>query len=292
MSIAAATAVLPRTGYWRDILALLKLRIDSLVVCVAVAAAVAGGTRQPAVLAVLGAACLAASAGASALNHYFERETDALMRRTRRRPLPSGRIADPRIALWLGFALMAVSQAAIPVLGLGASLYLLAGGATYAFVYTWWLKPRTPYSIVVGGAAGSFAALAGWQTGSTSLAPAPLLLALVLFLWTPSHFWSLAIVFEDDYRAARLPMLPALVGARRTAAAVHANTVGLVVASLALAPFLGAAYGVAAVIGGVGFLACTTALRRCADERHAWRTFKASGLYLLLLLAGIVLSTL
>jgi len=114
----------------------------------------------------------------------------------------------------------------------------------------------------------------------------------VLFLWTPSHFWSLAIVLEDDYRAARLPMLPALVGARRTAAAVHANTVGLVVASLALAPFLGAAYGVAAVIGGVGFLACTTALRRCADERHAWRTFKASGLYLLLLLAGIVLSTL
>ena len=292
MSIAAATAVLPRTGYWRDILALLKLRIDGLIVCVAVAAAVAGGTRQPAVLAVLGAACFAASAGASALNHYFEREADALMRRTQRRPLPSGRIADPRLALWLGLALMAVSQAAIPVLGLGASLYLLAGGATYAFIYTWWLKPRTPYSIVVGGAAGSFAALAGWQTGSTSLAPAPLLLAVVLFLWTPSHFWSLAIVFEDDYRAARLPMLPALVGARRTAAAVHANTVGLVVASLALAPFLGAAYGVAAVLAGAGFLACTSALRRCADERHAWRTFKASGLYLLLLLVGIVLSTL
>ena len=98
-------------------------------------------------------------------------------------------------------------------------------------------------------------------------------------------------MFEDDYRAARLPMLPALVGAQRAAAAIHANTVGLVIASLALVPFLGSAYGVAAVLAGAGFLACTSALRRCVDERHAWRTFKASGLYLLLLLVGIVLST-
>jgi protoheme IX farnesyltransferase len=292
MSTAATTAVLPPTAAWRDVLALLKLRIDTLIVLVALAAAVAGGTRRPAVLAALAAACLAASAGASALNHYLECDTDALMRRTRRRPLPSGRIADPRVAFWLGIALIAVSQAAVPVLGVAASLYLLAGGATYAFVYTWWLKPRTPYSIVVGGAAGSFAALAGWQTGSTTLAPAPLLLALVLFLWTPSHFWSLAIVLEDDYRAAGLPMLPAVAGARRTAAAVHANTIGLVAASLALAPLLGIAYGVTAAVAGAGFLTCTSALRRHADERHAWRTFKASGLYLLTLLVGLVLSTL
>jgi heme o synthase len=142
----------------------------ALVVFVALAAAAAAGTRNPAVLVALAAACFASSAGASALNHYLERETDARMRRTRHRPLPSGRIAKPRIALWLGVGLIVASQAAMPVLGVVTCLYLLAGAATYAFVYTWWLKPRTPYSIVLGGAAGSFSALAGWQTGATTLA--------------------------------------------------------------------------------------------------------------------------
>ncbi len=292
MSSAVSAAVLPRTAAWRDVLTLLKLRIDALVVFVALAAAVAAGTRNPAVLVALAAACFASSAGASALNHYLERETDARMRRTRHRPLPSGRIAEPRIALWLGVGLIVASQVAIPVLGVATCLYLLAGAATYAFVYTWWLKPRTPYSIVLGGAAGSFAALAGWQTGATTLALAPLLFAAVLFLWTPSHFWSLAIVYEDDYRAAGIPMLPAVVGARRTASAVHANTIALVATSLALVPLLGVVYGVAAALAGALFLRDTHALRKHADKRHAWRTFKASGLYLLALLVGLILSTL
>lgn len=292
MSSAVSATVLPRTAAWRDVLTLLKLRIDALVVFVALAAAVAAGTRNPAVLVALAAACFASSAGASALNHYLERETDARMRRTRHRPLPSGRIAEPRIALWLGVGLIVASQVAMPVLGVAASLYLLAGAATYAFVYTWWLKPRTPYSIVLGGAAGSFAALAGWQTGATTLALAPLLFAAVLFLWTPSHFWSLAIVYENDYRAAGIPMLPAVVGARRTASAVHANTVALVATSLALVPLLGVVYGVAAALAGAAFLRDTHALRKHADKRHAWRTFKASGLYLLALLVGLILSTL
>lgn len=292
MSSAVSATVLPRTAAWRDVLTLLKLRIDALVVFVALAAAVAAGTRNPAVLVALAAACFASSAGASALNHYLERETDARMRRTRHRPLPSGRIAEPRIALWLGVGLIVASQVAMPVLGVATSLYLLAGAATYAFVYTWWLKPRTPYSIVLGGAAGSFAALAGWQTGATTLALAPLLFAAVLFLWTPSHFWSLAIVYEDDYRAAGIPMLPAVVGARRTASAVHANTIALVATSLALVPLLGVVYGVAAALAGAAFLRDTYALRKHADKRHAWRTFKASGLYLLALLVGLILSTL
>jgi heme o synthase len=291
MTTAAAIAVPPRTATWRDVAVLLKLRIDSLVVCVALAAALAAGTRSVSVLAVLLAACFAASAGASVLNHYFERESDALMNRTRRRPLPAGRIGRPRAALGLGLVLVLGSQAALPVLGVTASLYLLAGAGTYAVVYTRWLKPRTPYSIVLGGAAGSFAALAGWQTGSTTLAAAPLLLALALFLWTPSHFWALAIVYEQDYRRAGLPMLPAVAGARRTARAVHANTILLVAASLALAPFLGVAYGAAAVVAGAGFLFCTATLARTPTKPNAWRTFKASGLYLLLLLAGVVLSS-
>jgi heme o synthase len=289
--MSAFAVAVPRAVSVRDLVVLLKVRIDALVVCVALAAAVAAGVRAPGVLAVLAGACFAASAGASALNHYFERESDALMHRTRGRPLPSGRV-PAAFALALGVTLIAASQAAVPVLGLGASLYLLAGAATYAVVYTRWLKRRTPYGIVFGGAAGSFAALAGWQTGATTLAAAPLLLAAVLFLWTPSHFWSLAITFEDDYRRANVPMLPVVAGARRAAAAVHANTVGLVVASLVLAPFVGVAYAIVAVPAGVWFLAGTRALARHADKPRAWTTFKASGLYLLSLLAGLVLSTL
>ena len=291
MSTAAATVALSQRAPWRDVVTLIKLRIDVLVVCVALAAAVAAGTTSPLTLAVLAAACLLASAGASALNHYLERDVDARMARTRSRPIPSGRVGA-RAVLWLGVGLIAASQAAVPLLGVAVSLYLLAGALVYAFVYTYWLKPRTPYSIVFGGAAGSFAALAGWQTGASALGPAPLLLAAVLFLWTPSHFWSLAIVLEKDYKAAGLPMLSAVAGARRTAAAVFANTVVLVAVSLALAPFVGAAYGVVAVLAGAGFLACAYGLLRHPDTGWAWRTFKASGLYLLALLVGLVLSTL
>jgi protoheme IX farnesyltransferase len=277
----------------QDLVALLKLRIDALVVCVALAAAVAAGTTSAQTLVVLAAACLLASAGASALNHYVDRDLDAKMARTRNRPLPSGRVADPRVALWLGAVLVALSAAlAWPVLGRLPALYLLAGAAIYAVVYSWWLKPRTPYSIVLGGAAGSFAALAGWETAQTTAAAAPILLALVLFLWTPSHFWSLAIVLERDYRAAGLPMLSALKGARATARAVLVNTAVLVAASLALVPFLAWPYGLLALPAGVGFLGVTVALAREPDTARAWRAFKLSGLYLLVLLIGLVLSVL
>ena len=277
----------------RDLLVLLKLRIDALVVCVALAAAVAAGTTSLQTLTVLAAACLLASAGASSVNHYVDRDVDARMGRTRGRPLPSGRVRDPRLALWLGAALVALSTAvALPVLGALPALYLLAGAATYAVVYSWWLKPRTPYSIVLGGAAGSFAALAGWETAASTEVPAAILLAAVLFLWTPSHFWSLAIVLERDYRSAGLPMLSALRGARGTADAVVVNTILLVVASLALAAFLGWPYLALALPAGAWFLAVTVALRRSPDTQHAWRAFKLSGLYLLILLIGLVLQAL
>lgn len=292
MTVAAAELALAPPAAWRDFVALLKLRIDALIVAVALAAAVAAGVTRPLRLIVLAIACSCASAGASALNHYLERDRDRLMRRTRNRPLPAGRIGEPRLVLWLGLALIAASQTALPLLGLAVSLYLLAGALTYALVYTAWLKPRTPWSIVIGGAAGSFAALAGWQTGASTLAPAPLLLAAVLFLWTPSHFWSLAIVHTDDYRRARLPMLPVVAGVRATAQAVFWNTLALVAVSLALAPLLGPAYATVAALAGAGFLACTGRLCRQSDARFAWLTFKASGLYLLVLLSGLVLSTL
>lgn len=291
MIAAAERASFSAVPAWRDVLVLLKLRIGGLVLCVALAAAVAAGMRNVLTLTVLAAACLLASAGASSLNHYLDRAYDARMARTRSRPIPAGRIR-PRFALWLGVALVAASQAALPVLGVVVSLYLLAGALTYALVYTWWLKPRTPYSIVLGGAAGSFAALAGWQTAASTATPQALALAAVLFLWTPSHFWSLSIVLENDYRAAGLPQLSAVAGAKRTAGAVLANTAGLVAVSLALAPFVGWAYLALALPAGAAFLASVVALRLRPDRARAWRAFKLSGLYLLVLLVGLVLSTL
>lgn len=274
----------------RDVAALLKLRIDALVVATSLAAAAAAGVRDLTTLAVLGVACLSAAAGASAINHYLDRALDARMARTRRRPIPSGRLARPEAALRLGIGLILASQASAAVLGALPALYLLAGALTYAVVYTWWLKPRTPYSIVLGGAAGSFAALAGWATGATTWAPAPLLLAAVLFLWTPSHFWSLAIVLERDYRSAGLPMLSAVAGAARTAEAVWLNTLALVASSLVLAAFLPWPYAVVAVPAGAWFLREARALRREPTVPRAWRAFKLSGAYLLSLLVGVALA--
>ncbi len=277
---------------WQDLLVLLKVRIDALVVCVALAAAVAAGTTSPQTLTVLAATSLLASAGASALNHYVDRNLDARMARTRGRPLPAGRV-EPRLALVLGLLLTGsgVAGAAL-LLGPLCGLFLAAGAATYAVVYTLWLKPRTPYSIVLGGAAGSFAALAGWEVGASSGAPPAILLALVLFLWTPSHFWSLAIALERDYRAAGLPMLPAVKGARRTARAVLSSTVLLVASSLALAPFLGWPYLALALPAGAGFLALCAWLAQAPQPARGWAVFKLSGLYLLLLLVGLVLQAL
>lgn len=293
MSSTVLTApVAAASASWQDVVALLKLRIGSLVALTAVTAAVTAGSRNPAELAVLALACLAAASGASALNHYLDRDLDARMARTAGRPLPSGRIRNARTAAWLGLGLVAASQAAAPVLGWGPALYLLAGSFTYAVVYTAWLKRRTPYSIVLGGAAGSFAALAGWELAASTWAPEPQLLAAVLFLWTPSHFWSLSIVLERDYRAAGVPALSALAGARRTAAAVHANALALVAASLALAVYAGWVYLAFALPAGLGFLACTERLRRDQAHDRAWLAFKLSGVYLLLLFAGLTVSAL
>jgi protoheme IX farnesyltransferase len=291
VSTTAVGAPVVAVASWRDVVTLLKLRIGALVVVTAIAGAVAAGGRSVASLAVLALGCLAASSGASALNHYLDSDLDARMARTAGRPLPSRRLSR-KTALWLGLGLVAASQAVAPALGWGPALYLLAGAATYAVVYTAWLKRRTPYSIVIGGAAGSFAALAGWETAASTWTPPAQLLAAVLLLWTPSHFWSLAIVLERDYRAAGVPALSAVAGAERTARAVWWNTVGLVACSLLLGAYAGWVYVAIALPAGVGFLVCAHRLRRDPVEAEAWRTFKLSGVYLLAVLAALVVSVL
>ena len=276
-----------------DLWALCKPRIVALICLTALAGAFAGaGSAPPAsVLAALVIAVSLSAAGASALNHYFERDLDSRMRRTSTRPLPSGRIADPRVALVFGCALLAASLPAMAALGPWVVLFGLLGAATYAGLYTLVLKPRTSWNIVVGGLAGSFAAVGGWSAVASPLEPAALLLGLVLFLWTPPHFWSLAIALERDYRDAGLPMLPSLLGRRATALAIVAHIVLLLAASLAfvLTAGLGLATLGAVVLGGVPLLAAGASLAWDTTEARARTTFKLSGLYLLVMLVAVVL---
>jgi protoheme IX farnesyltransferase len=272
--------------FWSDVVTLLKLRIGALITATAVAAALAAGQHNVRTLLVLAAAALLSSGGASSLNHWLDRDLDARMTRTCERPLPSGRLT-PGVALGLGVGLVLIPLAAEQILGPGATLYLLAGAATYALVYTAWLKRRTPFSIVWGGAAGSFAALAGWQTAASTFRPAPIVLAGVLFLWTPSHFWSFAIARERDYRAGSVPTLVAIAGVERAGRAVAAGAVGLVVWSILLGAFLPWPYLALAAPSGVWFLTLALQLARDPSPARAWRLFKLSGVHLLVLLAGL-----
>jgi protoheme IX farnesyltransferase len=276
---------------WRDVVTLLKLRIGTLITATAVAAALAAGQQNVRTLLVLAAAALLSSCGASSLNHWLDRDLDARMTRTCERPLPSGRLA-PSVALGLGVGLVLIPLAAEQILGPGATLYLLAGAATYALVYTAWLKRRTPFSIVWGGAAGSFAALAGWQTAASTFRPAPIVLAGVLFLWTPSHFWSFAIARERDYRAGGVPTLVAIAGVERAGRAVAASSAGLVVWSILLGAFLPWPYLAFAAPSGVWFLMLALQLGRDASPARAWRLFKLSGVHLLVVLAGLTAAVL
>jgi protoheme IX farnesyltransferase len=286
--MSSAVAVGERTAgvVWRDVITLLKLRIGTLIAATAVASAVAAGQREGRTLLVLTAAAFLSSCGASSLNHWLDRDLDARMARTCDRPLPGGRLA-PGVALGLGLGLCLLSVTAEAEIGPGATLYLAAGALTYAVVYTARLKRRTPFSIVWGGAAGSFAALAGWQTASSTLAPAPLLLAGVLFLWTPSHFWSFAIARANDYRTAGVPTLVAVAGRERAARAVAASAAGLVAWSILLGAFLPWPYLAFAAPGGAWFLVLAVRLARDPSPSRAWSLFKLSGVHLLVVLAGL-----
>jgi len=239
----------------------------------------------------LAVAVTMASAAAGAFNQYFESDIDALMGRTRRRAFVTGRLKHG--ALWLvtiiaigtgGVLLAAVATNAM------AAAYTFLGAFTYGVVYTVWLKRRTWWNIVIGGLAGSFAVLAG----AAAVAPAelgalPLAFAVILFLWTPPHFWSLAIAFREDYEAARVPMLPVVVGDARAARAVFTGSIMLTVASLVPVLFgMGWLYLVAAVGGGALLMLKSAKLALSADRHAAMVNFHASLVQLTLLLAAAI----
>ncbi|MDH3692597.1 MAG: heme o synthase [Gammaproteobacteria bacterium] len=270
-----------------------KIRIGlAIMMCALAGIAVTPGPALTAwQITVVGVAVLLASMSAGAFNQYIERDLDALMKRTRTRPFVTGRLRVSNywllgIALLLSLAMVSAALAVNPT----SALYVFLGAFAYAVVYTVWLKRRSWLNIVLGGLAGSFAVLAGAAAVDPALAPAPVILATVLFLWTPPHFWSLAFVFRQDYAAAGVPMLPVIVGPSIAAWVILLHTVALVMLSLLPVRYgLGWIYLLGATIGGAYFIWTSVQLVRRPGPRAAKVNFRGSLVQLsILLLAAII----
>jgi protoheme IX farnesyltransferase len=272
----------------KTLLVLFKLRIVLLLLFAAVGGAFLGaggwpGTGTLIVLLITGGL---AAAGSSALNQYLERDSDRLMKRTRRRPLASGMIARPGWVLYVATTMILVPSLAVLPFNPALTFFLLLGAVIYVGLYTIWLKPRTLLNIVLGGAAGSAAVLSGSAAAGTWNDPAAVTLALLVFLWTPCHFWSLAIVYRDDYRRGGIPMLPAQTSLRFAACWVLLHTLATALAALLLVahPTLGWIYLLPVSAATIDLLLRNVRLLIHPDAKKAFSVFKASNLYLALIL--------
>ncbi|MDH4188943.1 MAG: heme o synthase [Betaproteobacteria bacterium] len=275
------------------ILNLFKLRIGVAIAIAALAGLMVEAGPRPGIwqIVVLTLAVLLSSAAAGAFNQYVERDLDAKMARTRKRPFVTGRLIHGPRWLWLigTLTVLSVAGAALAA-NIVASIHVFLGAFVYGVVYTVWLKRRTWLNIVIGGLAGSFAVLAGAAAVMPVPGPEALALAAVLFLWTPPHFWSLAIAYREDYASAGVPMLPVVVGDARAARAVLIGAWMLVLASLIPAMFrLGPVYLVAATAGGAWFLLKCHALVRNPGRETALASFFASLVQLCAVLFGAML---
>jgi len=281
-------------GAWRDYVTLTKPRIMSLLLVTGLGGMFvgAGGAPSLGLVAATMAGLALACGGASALNHVLDEDIDRLMgKRTDRRPVAAGRIAAPR-ALEFGLALSAFSFVLLASLvNVLAAVLALAGNLFYVLVYTRWLKRSTPQNIVIGGAAGAVPPLVGYAAATGDLTLAALFLFGLVFLWTPPHFWALALLIRRDYEAAGVPMLPVVRGERETTRQIVLYS--LVLVAFSLLPLAwgepGPAYLVAAALLGAGFLELARRLRRDATPRRAALLFHYSLLYLALLFAAMAL---
>ena len=291
--VLPAVAVPPadRVGLIGLCAALFKLRIGFAITLASLGGAVlAAGQWLPALdTLVLAVAVLLASSGAGAFNHYYDRDIDAVMGRTRGRPFVNGLLTARTGWPVLFFGLIAAgSGLAAWHFNPAAGLFTAAGALTYAIVYTMWLKRRTDWNIVIGGAAGSWAVLAGAAAAGEFGSAAVLWLAVVLFLWTPSHFWSLAIALAEDYRRAKVPMLPVTRGVDVAVRWNLVNTIALAASTVALAVVVNTPLLWLGAIAGSGWLLWTT-LKMVHDPSRAkaMTAFKASLIQLGALLAGL-----
>jgi protoheme IX farnesyltransferase len=281
-------------GPWRDYVTLTKPRIMSLLLVTGACGMIAGARGWPGTwqFAVAMGGLAFACGGASALNHVLDADIDRLMgKRTERRPVAAGRVPPAR-AIEFGLALSALSfvvlASAINVL---TAALALVGNLFYVVVYTRWLKRSTPQNIVIGGAAGAVPPLVGWAAATGSLGLPALWLFLIVFFWTPPHFWALALLIKENYAAAKVPMLPVVKGDRETVRQIVIYTILLLVVTIApvVAGSFGLVYLVSALVLGGALLAGALVLARSATRRNAALLFHYSLLYLALLFVAAAL---
>jgi heme o synthase len=281
-----------RTARVRDYIEILKPRVMSLVVFTGIVGLAVAPVHLHPVLALVAVLCIAVGAGAAgAINMWYDRDLDALMRRTASRPLPAGRMM-PGEALGFGIALAVGS---VLVMGLAVNLVaaelLALTIGFYVFVYTIWLKRRTPQNIVIGGAAGAFPPMIGWAAATGEIGWGATALFAIVFLWTPPHFWALSLYRAGEYAKAGVPMLPVVAGPRETKRQMLFYTLALWPVAMAPWPLglAGPAYGASALVLSAVFTG--TALRVCRDEtdKSARRMFAFSLLYLFLIFAVLLI---
>lgn len=282
---------------WRDFFALTKPRVMTLVIFTGLCGLLAAPETIHPVLAFTAILCIAVGAGgAAALNQWWEADIDAGMKRTAARPLPAGRM-DRKAARDFGIAL---SGGSVVVMGLAngwlCGAILAVSIVYYAWFYTIWLKPRTPQNIVIGGGAGAFPPVIGWVAATQDITAMPVLLFLIIFFWTPPHFWALALFVKTDYAKVGIPMMPVVAGETSTRRQIFVYS--LLLLPLAVSPWLipngtGAVYGISAVVLGLLFLALATRVgfRQTAEDddmKPEKQLFAFSVFYLFALFAALV----
>lgn len=231
-----------------------------------------------------------ASAGSSALNHYYDRDIDPKMTRTSQRPIPSGRISASNVLIY-GLVVSCVSVIyGYFALNIISAFFIALGIFSYVIIYTVWLKRLNSSNIVIGGIAGSAAAWAGWSATTGSMDLLGFLIGFLVFVWTPSHFWCLAMKIKDEYAQAEVPMLPVIIGMQKTSKFILANTLILLPYSLMISAFgMGLVYTVIAIISGSLMLAYHYKLTKTPTSEFAWKAYKVTAPYLTIIFVAVAL---
>ncbi|MDP2712812.1 MAG: heme o synthase [Solirubrobacteraceae bacterium] len=296
MEASQATVLQPEVaGGWRTVVAdyvqLTKPKVQSLLLLTTVCSMLIAGDPSFGLIVLTVVGGYLSAGGAGAVNHYYDRDIDALMPRTANRPVPAGRVA-PRAALLYGVVLAALSFVLLATtVNLLAASLALSGFFGYVFVYTIWLKRRTPQNIVIGGAAGAIPPLVGWAAVTGTLGGMPLYLFAIVFFWTPPHFWALSLLMKDEYGRVGVPMLPVVRGEHETRKQIllYAFLLYAVTQLPFCAGGLGTVYLVCSLVLGAMFIGGAYVLLKRADRRSALRLYLFSLAYLALLFAAMVL---
>lgn len=233
-----------------------------------------------------------ASAGSSALNHYYDKDIDPKMERTSKRPIPSGRMAASHVLIY-GLAVSCISVIyGFFALNAVSALFIAVGIFSYVIIYTAWLKRLNASNIVIGGIAGSAAAWAGWSAATGSMDLLGFLVGFLVFVWTPSHFWCLAMKIKDEYAQAEVPMLPVVIGMQKTSKYILGNTIILLPYSLILSFIpdgMGVVYAVIAAVSGGLMLAYHYKLTKTPTPEFAWKAYKVTAPYLTIIFVAVAL---